>query len=108
MNQQHKTNSAEQIIVNTSALLALMMPEGISRIAVLGFLASKCLSRYLLNAIAADLANTMHKTTNPNFNAMRLRGIVTVPSNSTLITLPGNHADNRFSNGKSSPSAGAL
>ena len=52
--------------VNLSALLALIIPLGISLMAVLGFFASNSLSRYLLKAIAALLANTMHKITKMN------------------------------------------
>src|SRR4051812_40223730 len=103
MNQQHTTNNAAQMIVKASALFAEIIPDGISLIAVLGFFASNFLSRYLLNAIAADLAKIMHRITNPNFNAIKLRGMVTVPSNSTLITLSGNQEESKFSNGKSSP-----
>jgi hypothetical protein len=47
--------------VNLNALPALMIPLGISLIAVLGFFASNSLSRYLLKAMAALLANTIHK-----------------------------------------------
>jgi hypothetical protein len=59
-------DAANKIIfrsVNLRALLALIMPLGISLMAVLGFCASNSLSRYLLNAIAALLANTIHKIT---------------------------------------------
>ena len=49
--------------VNLRALLALIIPLGISLMAVLGFFASNSLSKYLLKAIAALLANTMHSIT---------------------------------------------
>ena len=59
-------DAANKIIfsnVNLRALLALIIPLGISLIAVLGFFASNSLSKYLLKAIAALLANTMHSIT---------------------------------------------
>ena len=59
-------DTANKIIfkrVNLSALFALMIPLGISLIAVLGFCASNFLSRNLLKAIAALLANTIHSKT---------------------------------------------
>ena len=75
MNQVHTTNKAAQSNVNIKALLAEITPDGISRIAVLGLRASNFRSRYRLNAMAADLANTIHNITNPNFSAMSERGI---------------------------------
>lgn len=51
------------MIVKINALLAEMIPFGISLMAVLGFFASNCLSRYRLNAIAALLAKTMQSIT---------------------------------------------
>ena len=51
-------------ITNRSALDAAITPLGISLMAVRGFLASKLRSRYLLKAIAALRAVTMHKSTN--------------------------------------------
>jgi hypothetical protein len=59
-------DAANKIIlsnVNLRALLALIIPLGISLMAVLGFFASNSLSKYLLKAIAALLANTMHSIT---------------------------------------------
>jgi|LakMenE18May11ns_1017448.scaffolds.fasta_scaffold8638087_1 hypothetical protein len=59
-------DAANKIIfrsVNLRALLALMIPLGISLMAVLGFFASNSLSKYLLKAIAALLANTIHNIT---------------------------------------------
>ena len=55
------------IITKTNALFADKIPAGISRIAVRGFLASKCLSRYLLNAMAALLAVIIQIITNNSF-----------------------------------------
>ena len=49
-------------IVNINASFELILPEGISRIAVLGFCASISLSKYLLKAIAEFLAKIMHNT----------------------------------------------
>ena len=61
MNQQHKINAIQLMITNIKALLALMMPAGISRIAVRGFFASKFLSSQRLKAMAAERANIMHR-----------------------------------------------
>lgn len=55
-------------ITKRKALLADIIPLGISLIAVLGFLASKLLSKYLLKAIAALRAETMQMRTRMNFN----------------------------------------
>jgi hypothetical protein len=49
-------------IVNIRASFELILPEGISRMAVLGFCASISLSKYLLKAIAEFLAKIMHNT----------------------------------------------
>ena len=51
------------MIINNNAFSALMMPAGISLMAVLGFSLSKCLSKYLLKAMAVDLAVTIHNKT---------------------------------------------
>ena len=75
MNHVHTTNKTEQIMVNHKALFAEITPEGISLIAVLGFLESNCRSEYRLKAIAAERANTIHKITNPNFKAISDRGM---------------------------------
>ena len=64
MNQQVVMKIAQQMITKRSALFGAMMPRGISRMAVLGFRASKFLSRYLLKAIAALLAVTIQINTN--------------------------------------------
>lgn len=53
-------------IVKISAELEVMIPEGISLMAVRGFLASILLSSHLLNAMAALLANIIHNITNIN------------------------------------------
>ena len=55
------------IPINTKAFSALIIPAGISLMAVLGFNLSKCLSKYLLKAIAVDLAVTIHIMTKKNF-----------------------------------------
>jgi hypothetical protein len=57
-------------IVNIKASFELILPEGISRIAVLGFCESIPLSKYLLNAIAAFLAKIMHKIINKSFSQL--------------------------------------
>lgn len=54
------------ITTKRSALEAAISPAGISRSAVLGFLASKFLSRYRLNAIAALRAVTIQTITRRN------------------------------------------
>ena len=53
-------------ITKIKAERAEITPEGISLAAVLGFLRSMSLSRYLLKAIAALLAKTIHKRTKIN------------------------------------------
>lgn len=55
------------IITKSNAFSADKIPAGISRIAVRGFLASKCRSRYLLNAMAALLAVIIQIITKINF-----------------------------------------
>src|SRR5258708_18048011 len=66
MNRQQTTNEQLQMIVNSKRLSDLRIPAGISRIAVRGFFASNCLSRYRLKAIAALRANNMQRITNIN------------------------------------------
>jgi hypothetical protein len=56
----------QQAIVNRKALSADIIPLGISLIAVRGFFASKCRSKYLLKAIAALRAVTMQMRTKRN------------------------------------------
>ena len=51
------------IITNRSASFAETLPAGMSRMSVRGFFASIFLSRYLLKAIAAFRAKTIHKIT---------------------------------------------
>lgn len=58
------------IMVNQSTDSAESIPAGISRIAVRGLRASKLRSRYLLKAIAALRAVTIHTNTNKNLKAM--------------------------------------
>lgn len=59
-------NNPALITVKINAALEVMMPAGISLIAVRGFLASMLLSSHLLNAMAALRANIMHNTTKIN------------------------------------------
>lgn len=59
-------NRKQFIIIKNNAFLGLIMPAGISLIAVRGFKASNFLSIYLLKAIAAFLAVAIHKMTNKN------------------------------------------
>ena len=57
--------SIQLTITNINAFFGVIVPFGISLTsAVLGFAKSIFLSIYLLNAIAALLANTIHNTTN--------------------------------------------
>ena len=63
MNHVVKINNSELIITKTKADVGETIPAGISRTTVRGFFASMSLSKYRLNAIAADLANTIHKRT---------------------------------------------
>ena len=60
----------EEMIVNDSALFAEIIPAGISLIAVLGFFASKLLSRYRLKAMAALRARTIQRITRINFDTI--------------------------------------
>ena len=66
MNQAEVINPSEDAKTRILAADGLMLPEGISREAVLGFLASNWRSMSRLKAMAAVLANTMHNNTNPN------------------------------------------
>lgn len=52
------------MITKIRAEFAFTIPAGISLMMVLGFLASISLSSHLLNAMAALLANNIHKITN--------------------------------------------
>jgi cytochrome c biogenesis factor len=61
------TNKMQLIMVNARAFLGVIIPFGISLIAVLGFIASHLWSRKRLKAIAALLANTIHSITKANF-----------------------------------------
>ena len=54
-------NNRQLMITKSKALFALMMPAGISRIAVRGFFASKFLSSQRLKAMAAERAKTMQR-----------------------------------------------
>ena len=55
-------NNKEFMITNIRADRAFISPDGISLILdVLGFFLSESLSIYLLNAMAEDLAKSMHK-----------------------------------------------
>jgi hypothetical protein len=66
MKKVHAMNNMQLMMVNHSTLFAFKIPAGISRMAVLGFLASKDRSRYLLNAMAALRANTIQPITSNN------------------------------------------
>ena len=81
MKKVQAMNNKQLMIVNSKTLLALMMPFGISLIAVLGFLASKLLSRYRLNAIAALLAKIMLSRTSKKINQS---GCLAVPASLTV------------------------
>jgi len=59
-------NKAILIPIKINAFSALIIPAGISLIAVLGFNLSKCLSKYLLKAMAVDLAVTIQIITKKN------------------------------------------
>jgi len=71
--------------VNTKALFAEIIPEGISLIAVLGFFASKFLSRYRLKAIAALRAKTIQRTTKMNLPKISCHHTFAVTSHPQLI-----------------------
>ena len=66
MNQQQTINAIQLNITNSKALLAFIIPAGISLIAVRGFLASKLASSQRLKAIAAERAKTMQRITRDN------------------------------------------
>ncbi len=66
INQVVITNNKLLIKTNTQADLGEIIPAGISRVAVRGFSISISLSKYLLNAIAALRANTIHNNTSIN------------------------------------------
>ncbi len=53
MKKVDRMKMTDDSITNRKALLAEIIPFGISRIAVRGFFASKLLSKYLLKAMAA-------------------------------------------------------
>lgn len=55
------------MVVKIKAFVSDILPEGMSLVLVLGFLASMELSKYLLKAIAAFLAKTMQSTIKSNF-----------------------------------------
>jgi hypothetical protein len=63
INQHVIINKTQHTITSRSALFGAMIPRGISRIAVLGFRASNCLSSHLLKAMAALLAVIMQTKT---------------------------------------------
>jgi hypothetical protein len=66
MNQVVRINNPEFTRVNTNAFFGVMIPLGISLMAVLGFSASHFLSRYLLKAMAALRAKTIQRITSSN------------------------------------------
>ena len=66
MKKQQAINNKQLIIINSIALFALIIPAGISLIAVRGFFASKFLSSQRLKAMAADRAKIMHRMTSVN------------------------------------------
>jgi hypothetical protein len=76
MKKQVVAKRNEERTVNTNVLFAEIIPAGISLIAVLGFLASKFLSRYRLKAIAALLAKTMHSTIKTSSHAFIKIGLL--------------------------------
>jgi hypothetical protein len=80
-------NAMQFTTTNLRALPDEIIPEGISLIAVLGFFASKCLSRYRLNAIAALRAKTMHSTTRTNFTNRNFHQVKFVTSHPHPIDL---------------------
>ena len=59
-------NKTQFIITKDKAEDAEIFPAGISLVTVLGFLASIFLSKYLLKAIAAFRAKTIHSITSAN------------------------------------------
>ena len=85
--KQATRNKKQDKIVNRNALLAEIIPDGISRIAVRGFLASKFLSKYRLKAIAALRAVTIQIITNKNlYPYLKYHGLLL--SNASLFIIP--------------------
>ena len=72
-------------MTNKRASVAETLPAGMSRITVRGFFASIFLSRYLLKAIAAFLANTMHKITKANKYQLKGLAVVVIPKKKPII-----------------------
>lgn len=70
MNQVATTNTTLLPITKRSADSADKIPAGISRIAVRGLRASKCRSKYRLNAMAALRAVTIQTNTSNSFTKM--------------------------------------
>lgn len=63
------------MITNHKALFDLIIPAGISLMAVRGFFASKLLSNQRLKAIAAERANTIHKITKMKIQVLPMKNI---------------------------------
>ena len=90
MKYAQTTNNKQLTIVKAKAFFSEIIPFGISRMAVRGFLASNVLSRKRLKAMAAERAKIMQKITKPNFikkYLMYKTSLVSasIPENSFLI-----------------------
>ena len=68
------------MMVNHKAELALMAPDGISRLAVRAFLASMLRSVQRLNAIAEERAKTMHPKTHKAFEGATWKSTLRSPA----------------------------
>lgn len=69
------TNNKQLTIVNINALLGFIIPAGISRTAVLGFIASYLASSQRLNAMAAERAKIMQRITRMKYSVMAMYGL---------------------------------
>src|SRR6266700_7097751 len=64
-----RTNTADEIATKITANLRESVPAGMARVAVRGLAASICASATRLNAMAAERADTMHRTIHPSCTA---------------------------------------
>ncbi|MND86219.1 hypothetical protein D3C80_781730 [compost metagenome] len=89
-------------MVKISAFWAEIFPAGISRIAVLGLIASISRSKYLLKAIAAFRAVTMHNNINSNSFQEKAYSVVSsakkkpIRANGNANTLWANKTKERY------------
>lgn len=96
------TKSKQLTMVKISAFRAEIFPAGISRIAVLGLIASMSRSKYRLKAMAAFLAVTMHNNINSNSFQEKVYSVVCrakkkpIRANGNANTLCANKTKERY------------